>query len=208
MQVNSGKLSQEQESPQATAAFTTLGLQSRVHTRRASRSYADLYALASLQQRPSGLQPKKKQSIQMRKTSNSMDDHYKLPYNIQISCESENSSLKANNHQVVNECRPSQSFDRDMSRLNRGYDIRKQGQSTLALHKISVGSCSPRPISPEWHNVPLTKGYLNAANRHLAASTLRLWQGSSCGGSSTLLGEINKAKRKTKSVYNLKDCIV
>ena len=52
---------------------------------------------------------------------------------------------------------------------------------------------------------PLTKGYLNAEKRHLATSTLKLWQG---GGSNLNSGDMNQNKRKTKSVYNLQDCMV
>ena len=77
------------------------------------------------------------------------------------------------------------SFDRDVS--------------NSALHKISLN----RPFSPELfvqasrskEQVPLTKSYLAAANRNLAVSTLRLWQS-------------DGTKRKTKSVYNLQDCMV
>ena len=97
----------------------------------------------------------------------------------------------------------------------------EQGQSNLALNKISPRPFSPDPFhSSQQHQIPLTKGYLAAANRNLAVSTLKLWQApgaqiatgaaaSAAAGGTTntnLIGD--KVKRKTKSVYNLNDCIV
>ena len=70
----------------------------------------------------------------------------------------------------IPECR---SFDRDISGFQN-----------------PTRSFSPDHISS---NVPLTRGYLAAANRNLAASTLKLWQS----------GDSNK---KTRSSYNLNDC--
>ena len=51
----------------------------------------------------------------------------------------------------------------------------EQGQSSLALNKISSRPFSPDPFGhSQQHQIPLTKGYVAAANRNLAASTLRV----------------------------------
>ena len=51
----------------------------------------------------------------------------------------------------------------------------EQGQSSLALNKISSRPFSPDPFChSQQHQIPLTKGYLAAANRNLAASTLKV----------------------------------
>jgi hypothetical protein len=119
-----------------------------------------------------------------------------------------NNDLKS---RLISECRSTRSFDRDMSTLDRASGLKqyeKLGQSTMALYKISTSPKSQFNSSADSasgeQNVSLTKGYLKAASRHLAASTLRLWQ---AGALPTAADHLSRQKRKTKSSYNLKDCV-
>ncbi len=116
------------------------------------------------------------------------------------------------------DCRPARSYDRDIGECSQGLNKVRHGQSILALHKVSTGSSSVRSFSPDVSylsessaHLPNTKRFLTKANRHLAASTLRLWQTGSGGGpasvmaSAAVMRPLNK--RKTRSFYNLQEFI-
>ena len=134
--------------------------------------------------------------------SQSMDASSRIPLNIEISCGDENNSevgsgkydpsTSSYNFFRENEVKRS---DRDWCdhrnveltenlRLFTGTGCLSRQRHAESLHKIHMvggggsGAASRNVIvNNEPRNFPLTKGYLNAANRHLAASTLKLWQG-------------------------------
>ena len=138
--------------------------------RRASRSLVDLAALAAFHQRSGmGYTPfKRSHGYQTKRSTKSVDEESCTDFDLYSRPRLfDNARYK---HMRIPEC---QSFDRDISGLQSG-----------------------RSFSPDHtsSNVPLTRGYLAAANRNLAASTLKLWQ-----------GDASKEKRKTKSSYNLND---
>ena len=102
---------------------------------------------------------------------------------------------------IKTEYRNTRSYESDLD-----HNEDQHGASSLALHKLPGSTRILIPSSDQQPHFPLTKGYLNAANRQLAASTLKLWQGGANGN--LLAGDLSKTKRKTKSVYNLEDCMV
>jgi len=220
---NSVVMSPKLDSPRSIVAITNRLGYGRLG-RRASRSLADLNALTSYQQqRNAGFFPKRKYLLHEQKiaeSTKSVDNENSQIQGLNRSYEEQSyeSDLykpKMDNARIrmmkESEFTNSTSYDKDISKL-------EQGQSSLALNKISSRPFSPDPFHhSQQHQIPLTKGYMAAANRNLAVSTLKLWQdkpGSSgfpgSGEARTNLGAFagDKVKRKAKSVYNLNDCNV
>ena len=143
--------------------------------RRASRSLVDLAALATFHHRNYGGYTPFRRShglYQAKRSTKSVDEESSVDLDTSRPRLFDNARYK---HMRIPEC---QSFDRELY------------------------SGEKRSFSPESHNVPLTRGYLAAANRNLAASTLKLWQS---GGSADSSGKNGGERRKTKSSYNLND---
>lgn len=148
--------------------------------RRASRSLVDLAALATFHHRNYGGYTPFRRShglYQAKRSTKSVDEESSVDLDTSRPRLFDNARYK---HMRIPEC---QSFDRE---LYSGHQQR---------------SFSPEHSSHAT-NVPLTRGYLAAANRNLAASTLKLWQS---GGSGDSSGKSAAAGRKTKSSYNLND---
>ena len=125
--------------------------------------------------------------------SQSMDAS-RIPLNIEISCGDDMNSevgsgkYDPSSYKLISDrdwCDRNVDLTENLRLFTAGTGSLSRQRHAESLHKIHMvgggggsGAVSRNVIvNNEPRNFPLTKGYLNAANRHLAASTLKLWQG-------------------------------
>ena len=140
-------------------------------------------------------------------------DATRIPLNIEISCGDDMNSevgsgkYDPSSYKLISDrdwCDRNVDLTENLRLFTAGTGSLSRQRHAESLHKISTagGGASRNIIVNEPRNFPLTKGYLNAANRHLAASTLKLWQGGS-GNSIAAKPNFNRSRRMSRSVFDL-----